>query len=334
MKRIAIFNTNINIGGISSSLTNLLNSNIMKKYQVDLFLTQHNDESVFRFIPKEISIHYLKKDFRNTEEYDVVINYNGYSPKCTVYARKTKAHKRVIWVHNNYFMRFKYSWKFKLLWQSMKRHYADFDVVVFVSEGAKKGFEKIYSGFLENTVVIPNMINSAEILKKVDEQIDIELNQNYHLVSVGELSKHKNVKMQIELFENIRKYRKDIDFYIIGQGKEKQKLEKMVKRKNLGQYIHFLGQKKNPYAYMAKMDGLIFTSLYEGQGMVVREAQLLGLDLFISENLKDYNEEIRVSANLIVDVVNALKRETKYIDELTEYNCNIEKKIEILLGEK
>lgn len=331
MKSIAIFNTNIGIGGISTSLLNLLNSDIIKKYEVDLFLVDQKYMFNSKCVSKEIHVYCIERNYSNEKKYDIAIDYNGYSHRCAEYTLRTIAKKYIIWIHSDYFYRYRYNWKFKFLWQIMKKYYKDFDVLAFVSYGAKKGFEKIYKDNIKKTAVIPNMVNSAELLGKSKEQIDVKLDQNYHLVSVGALCKYKNVTAQINIFEAVNKKRKDIDLYIIGQGQEQKKLEKMVINKHLEQSIHFLGQKENPYAYMGRMDGLIVTSLYEGQGMVVREAQILGLDLFISENLKEYNEGIEISTDLIGDIINAAKRKTKEVDLLIEYNSDIEKRLEKIL---
>ena len=39
MKKIAIFQTDLNFGGIQKSLINLLNNIDYKKYEIDLYLT-------------------------------------------------------------------------------------------------------------------------------------------------------------------------------------------------------------------------------------------------------------------------------------------------------
>lgn len=331
MNRIAIFNTNLGIGGISSSLVNLLNADIMMQYEIDLFLTEQGQFEP-RLIPAKIHVHCLKGQYSNRLMYDVAVDYNGYNAKCTEYALKTKAWKHIAWVHSDYFRRYQYNWKFRLLWQSMKQYYKVFDVLVFVSTGARDGFEKLYQGNIADAIVIPNRIDCIKLLEKSREPIDIRLNQNYHLVSVGTLCRHKNVAAQIRIFEAVHRQRNDIDFYIIGQGKEQRKLEKAVRDKHLGNSVHFLGKKENPYAYMARMDGLIFTSLYEGQGMVVREAQFLGMDLFVSENLQQCNAGIKATENMTEAICSARKKDTKNLNFLEAYNTEIAQHLEKLFA--
>lgn len=348
-KRIAVFNTNLKMGGITKSLIAFLTIPIMRNCDIDLYLLNKDNDFGDGIIPRNIKVIYIDIGIRKSvrfiplslfgisqkpmiqKKYDLVIDYNGYSNECSYAALNTVGKKHVCWIHNDYEKRKRYNLKFKYLWKLMKHKYRYFDSLVTVSEGGKEGFCKI-TKIKKKIFVIPNYINVGKIIESSGEKAELFHDEKYALVSVGALCKAKNVFQQIEIFEEVRKRRKDIIFYIIGDGLLKQKLEKMVKKKGLEKDIVFLGMQANPYKYMRQMDGLIFNSLYEGQGIVVREAQVLGLELFIDSNLQKYNPDIEVCDDIYEAILNAEKKD-KEMNYLEDYLLEIENTLSVLLSE-
>ncbi len=127
--------------------------------------------------------------------------------------------------------------------------------------------------------------------------------------------------------KEITSKRDDIHLYLIGDGKLKNKLEKQVKNNNLENYITFLGSQSNPFKYEALMDGFVLESRYEGQGIVILEAKILGLDLIIPDRLKEYIEDVPFTDDVCSTIVSLKKNKNKKIDKLEEYNKNIIQKI-------
>ena len=119
--------------------------------------------------------------------------------------------------------------------------------------------------------------------------------------------------------------------YIIGEGEEKSRLIRQCEILDIKDYVTFLGGQNNPFKYMKMMDGFVLTSRYEGQGIVVMEAKSVGLDLFISDNLKPYLTDINFSSDIVSEILNAKKHE-KTFDDLKEYNINVLKKINELFN--
>ena len=122
MKNVAIFQKDLKMGGIQKSLLNLLKK--MDKYNVDLYLFDKNN--FFKTeIPSNINIIYLKpfnkicklipfniikkiKKINVKKEYDIAIDFNGYSNECAIGAINTKSKKTLIWCHNDIII--KYNW--------------------------------------------------------------------------------------------------------------------------------------------------------------------------------------------------------------------------------
>lgn len=347
MKKIAIFQYDLGVGGIQKSLINLLNNIDLKNYNIDLYL--FSKENFYDIqIPKEVNVIYLPpfpaiykivpfilikkiKKFSIIKKYDITIDFNGYSNECAVAALKTESSKKIIWCHNDIILKYKNEWKYRILFGAFKSKYKYFDNIVTVSEGAKKAFMKKMKVVSQKVISIPNYIDTKEIFEKSKEKVEFEVDKKkYNLVSVGRICHQKGFDILVNIMGQVVKQNKDINLYIIGNGPDFTKIKKKIERKNLENNIFLLGNKNNPFKYMKKMDGFILTSRYEGQGMVILEAKCLGLSIFIPKHLENYVEDVKAMDNIIESILKATKKE-KQQDDLQKYNRKIRNKIEILL---
>ena len=73
------------------------------------------------------------------------------------------------------------------------------------------------------------------------------------------------------------------------------------------------------------------TSRYEGQGIALREAQCLGLQLLFPKRLEKYNDGLKGCENL-TDAMIHLQKAEKNPDMLTEYTENILRSFSELVG--
>lgn len=349
MKKIAIFQRDLKAGGIQKSLINLLKNIDLDKYNIDLYL--FDTEMFFEdSIPSKINVIYLKQQnyfmrfipfgilkkiekYNIEKEYDIVIDYNSYDPSCALAAVNTKTKKRIMWIHNDVIRERKNDIKYRILHFFFKSKFKYFDEFVGVSNGVIQPFKKLNK--ITNGIfhVIPNFIDSEEIIKKSNEKVDITVDNNkYNLVSVGRLVLQKGFDILIDDMKKIISKRKDIHLYIIGDGPKRKQIEKMIKKNNLESYITLLGAKTNPFKYEKLMDGFILESRYEGQGIVILEAKVLGLDLIIPNRLSEYVTDISFTDDICNSVINLKKKKEKKINKLVDYNNQILEKIYKLLG--
>ena len=127
---------------------------------------------------------------------------------------------------------------------------------------------------------IPTMI-----LKDRHEAQEKLMKNNTEKVWVGtisELHKIKGLTYAIEAIINIIKRNKNIIFIIIGEGEEKQSLEKLIAKNNLNKNILLLGHIDNAGEYLKAFDILTLTSISESLGYVLLEAGMAGLPVVAS----------------------------------------------------
>lgn len=340
MKRIAIFQSDLNVGGIQKSLINILNELDFSKYIVDLYLF---DSALFFELPRHenLNIIYgdaypmlyrlvyfdlLRKLFPSVKtdvEYDVAIDFNSYRNECSVGATLVKARKRIAFVHNDVKIKRQNEFKYRVLWHFFKGKFKYFDEFAAVSPGIIDSFRELTGIYDKPVHVLPNHINTQEIFTKSKFDTDFSVDSgNYNLCTVGRLCHQKGYDILLDYMKEVFEKRQDMHLYFIGDGPDREVLEEQAQKFGIREYVTFLGNQPNPFNYMDKMDGFVLTSRYEGQGMVIWEAKALGLELFVSRNLEKYNPGIEGRENIVEALCSAARRE-KTCDDLHEYNENI-----------
>lgn len=96
---------------------------------------------------------------------------------------------------------------------------------------------------------------------------------------VGRLEKVKNLSYLIKGFCEALKENKKLFLHIVGEGREKNSLEKLAKQLNISDFIKFHGvlYKENLLKIYQSSDVFLITSEYESFCMVVTEAMACGL---------------------------------------------------------
>ena len=339
MKKVAIFQKDLNIGGIERSLINMLNIVDFNKYEIDLYLFE-KDNIYINDINKNVKVHYLKrlpsytkllkfnavKKFykcKVDKEYDIAIDYNSYSTDCALNAVMCKAKKRVIWVHNDIEVKLKEEPKYKILFNAFKAKYKYFDTLACVSTGAKDAFKRV-TKLDKEYLVIPNIIDTDKIKKSKDIKTDFKVNNDVvNVCSTGRLVHQKGFDLLIKEFSEVIKVNDKYHLYIIGDGDEMDNLKALIDELNMKDYITLTGKYNNPFNVMNKCDAFTLMSRYEGQGMAILEAKALGLDIVIAKHLEKYIDDVKGSESVKEDILKLKKNKNKKFDDLKKYNNHI-----------
>ena len=96
------------------------------------------------------------------------------------------------------------------------------------------------------------------------------------ILMVGRLETEKDFPFALSVFKKIIEKFPDIGLVIVGKGKEEQKLKRIVARHRLGSNVIFEGWHDELASYYKGADIFLQTSLYEGFGLALFEAAILG----------------------------------------------------------
>jgi len=338
MVRLAIFQDDLDLGGIQRSLISFLKALDYTAYEVDLYLFGRTN-AFGEQLPKEVNVIYCKKPsklerympfswyYRITKgiqadlPYDYAVDYNGYQNATAANALKIPAKHRVLWVHSDYASRAKHEKNILKALHSRfmlsKGKWKRFDIIAGVSENILSPFKKDFPE--KRFAVARNRIDAGAIIKQSEETAGFSPDPDkVNFCFLGRLTAQKNVPGLLEIFSRVIAARKDARLYIIGDGSERGALEKKAESLNLSEYVTFLGAKANPFPYLKQMDALVLNSHVEGQGIVLWEAKCLGLQLIFPKHLESA-AGLPGTDDMAAAMINAEKQE-KVFDYLTEYN--------------
>lgn len=377
MKKILFGITSLTLGGAERVLVDLANA-LCDKYEITIFtiyakgelekqlnnkikLKSLYDEAYLELSPLKrkfvvpLEVLLLKKKIYKKyikDNYDVEIAFLE-GPITRLLSINNKNTKKIAWIHNDITKVFGNGLKSKLKKILDKRIYSKYDTIVFVSEDNLKKFNKEYKDirnkYLEpiKKEVIYNYIDKENIIKKAEEKNDdIVFNKDrINFVTVARLVEQKGIDRLIEIHSRLIKNGLKHNFYIIGDGPEKEKLEILIKKQKIEETFKLLGKKENPYPYIKKADYFCLLSRFEGYGMVLEEAKILDKPIIITdtaarEAVENY-ENARIFKNTEDGIYNGLEniilnnnKEKLKNDNKFEYdNKNIIEKIERLMEE-
>lgn len=218
------------------------------------------------------SIQWLLPDIKG--EYDAAITFLGIPD---VLVNKVNAKIKLAWNHTDY----------TTLYPDQRydrQIYSKIDYIVSVSEPCKEQFLKVYPELKHKAIEIENVLskqflfNQSECLTRdcFDKKDEIVL------LSIGRFSEAKNFDNIPEICQRIRNTGLNVIWYIIGYGTEESLVRKKIEEFSMEKYVRILGMKLNPYPYIKQCDVYIQPSRYEGKSVAVREAQMLGKPVIIT----------------------------------------------------
>jgi len=151
---------------------------------------------------------------------------------------------------------------------------------IAVSEGVAKGIAKYGGVNISGVSVISNPVVSDELFEKSKQAVShpfFELDEPT-ILTVGRLSKEKDYSTLLTAFALANK---EIPsrLIILGEGSERDNLEKMMCNLNIKDRVSIQGHKDNPYPYFVHSDVFVLSSTREGLPTVLIEALALGMKI-------------------------------------------------------
>lgn len=353
MKSVCFFIQNLNGGGAERVALNLMNNLDRKKFIVELIILENKgaylkklkeDIKVKKFnqLLKIRSLNFILnilKSLLYLKHQEII--FSQYHPgkilsffipfmcrkKVTVY-RETNLPTEITNIS---------TYSIKLLDKLFYKYgIYNYSKIIVQSEDMRKDLLSILKKNTPEIIVINNPVD-CNALDNEDKDKDkdnnfYKNNKKIKLISIGRLNQQKGYDLLIKTLSKIDKNKYEL--LILGEGNEREKLEKLILDNELQNNIKLIGFKKNPYNYLKQSDFFISSSRFEGFPNSVIEANYFGIPVIANNYRGGINEIILENINgKIIDIRNHEKFEEalmfKYqknrIKEITKERYDIDK---------
>lgn len=210
-----------------------------------------------------------------TKHYDLAINFLGIP---SILVQSVKANVKIAWVHTDYS---------KIVADKAldRRMYGAVDWIVNVSDDCKRMFDAYYPEYEEKSIVVENILNSSLVQKLADSPEPIPFKNNkINLLSIGRFGHAKNFERIPEICRlMIDSGVTQFKWYIIGYGSNEKLIKSNISKFNVSEHVEILGKRMNPYPYIKACDVYLQPSRFEGKAVTVREAQILGKPVIVTD---------------------------------------------------
>lgn len=300
-----------NDNGRDNSLEKYINSNVtyLKNYNYILEiknLRENRKKSLWSRIKYNLAITKEKKYADNKflqiyKKYkpDIVIDFDS---SLTKIIDKLNSSKNLVWIHSSI-----KNWKKK---KSKIDRFVDriskYSKIICICKEMKEDLINLKNELKNKVDFLYNPIDFNRIKKLSNEDFseeDKKLLKDKFLLSIARLDcVPKDFETLFKAYEIAKKNGYDSKLYIIGDGPDKDKVEKLKEANLYKEDILLLGRKENPYNWLKKADKLILSSRYEGFAIVLLEGLCLEKNVIASDCKTGPNEILANNRGLLFKV--------------------------------
>ena len=173
--------------------------------------------------------------------------------------------------------------------------YPKADMIIHISMQMKDDFNRHFFT-RKNENVIYNPYDIKTVLYQANEATEdfrFESHKRY-IITVGRLIPLKRFG---DVLEAMSRLDSDIELILLGDGKERNRLENQANELGIKKRVHFLGQVENPFKYIKKSDVFISSSSVEGFPNVLLESMLCETVVISSDCLSGPREILAPNSN-------------------------------------
>lgn len=177
----------------------------------------------------------------------------------------------------------------------------------------------------KDVILLPNAIDTKAF--SFNEVAASQVRKEWHLQDklvighVGRFDKQKNHQFLIKVFAEFRQAFPKSMLVLVGDGKEKSSIQRIVNQFNLNHAVKFLGVRTDVARIIQGFDLLLFPSLYEGFPVTLLEAQAAGLPCVIADTI---TKDCIVSDSVLQ--ISLQKKPSDWADEIKQFIQNIPSK--------
>lgn len=212
------------------------------------------------------------------EEFDLAVGY--LQGAATYYVMDhVNAGKKVVFLHNEY----EASGYCPI---SDRPYYEKADRIYCVSDYISTGLKEVFPSCRDRVETFYNFADADWVKMRAEEGTAPEIQKKAGtlcLLTAARLEYVKAFDVAIQAIAYMKEKGINAVWYVIGDGSLRRQLEKEIKERGVEDCFFLLGQKENPYPYMAACDIYVQETRFEGFCTSITEAVLLGKRVVASD---------------------------------------------------
>ena len=273
-----------------------------------------------------INLLFKKMIFRiKSDEYDLVIAFAGHINDLTFVANNfLKTNKKMCWLHGSLAEYLLICSGYGDLYRKIKNlcvlsNYADYSAL---------NGNKFLNNLKINKIYNPTYIKG----KKLNQQVIDKLNTEYgkFILMVGRFTRQKDQITVVKAMKILKeKYKCNRKLLLVGDGEERNKIEKCVKELNLEDTVVFMGARSDVENFYSAASVFVHSSPSEGLPTVLLEAMTYELPIVATNSLPGVPEILENNTfGLICKVGDEIKMAEQIYELLQdkELYCKFQKK--------
>jgi glycosyltransferase involved in cell wall biosynthesis len=127
-----------------------------------------------------------------------------------------------------------------------------------------------------------NILSEKFVREQAEEKISLPEKNAIRLCTVARFSYPKAIDRAVHICKVIVEKGLNIVWFIVGYGGDEAMIRKQIEETGMEKHFILLGKQMNPYPFIKACDIYVQPSRYEGKAVTVREAQILGKPVVIT----------------------------------------------------
>lgn len=209
-----------------------------------------------------------KRFFKN-EHFDVVVSYTVHL--CTEMAIRISADKHYVFFHSE---------EADFHSDITSRTFPLYDKIVAVGPGVEILLRDNFPQFNDKIIQLCNYIDADKIYKLAEEKVDLieetKKKNRLMLATSARMVTEKGYELAVGAAKILRDNNIDFEWYFLGDGSERENIDKLIQEYKLNDRVHVMGFQMNPYPYVSNCDIYVHPAYLEAQPLAIMEAIVLG----------------------------------------------------------
>lgn len=299
VRKIAIFASFSGKGGVERMLVNLCRGMAEHGHRVDLLLVRSDSEHLVG-LPDSVkmvnlgtrhtfgSIFALTRYLRK-ERPEALLAAKDRAARVAVVARwLSRANCRLVFrigttvsaaLEGRHALR-RWAW-----YLPMRCMYRFADAIICVSQGVADDIKRI-TGLPDRKLrVINNPVITPDLEQLAREPVEHPWLADGHrpvVMAMGRLTRQKDFPTLLKAFAIVAKQR-TCRLMIIGEGRDRQELQRLAVHEGIDDRVEMIGFKSNPYGYLRQASLFVLSSAWEGSPNALTEALALGIPVVATD---------------------------------------------------